>query len=98
MSSAFVPGRIRREAPVSVPLPGSLPWSSNRETPGDAGPSWSSAMGGGEGRRGEEDGECAAIVRFSHSLIESGQCKIAHDSSNLSAKDVPMLYSTIIIV
>lgn len=63
MSSAFVPGRIRREAPVSVALPGSLPWSSKSATPGDAGPSWSSAIGGGDGRRGEDAGECAAMAR-----------------------------------
>ena len=62
MSSAFVPGRIRREAPVSTALPGNLACSSNTATPGDAGPSWSSAMGGGDGRRGDEAGECAAIV------------------------------------
>ena len=38
MSSAFVPGRMRRDAPVSITLPGSVPWSSNSEKPGDVGP------------------------------------------------------------
>ena len=57
MSSALVPGRMRREAPLSMGLGWSLPWSSVREKPGDAGPVWSSAMGGGEGRRGDEAGE-----------------------------------------
>lgn len=37
MSSAFVPGRIRLDAPVSMVVWG-LPWSSKREKPGDIGP------------------------------------------------------------
>ena len=62
MSSAFVPGRIRLDAPeLTLLTPGNLLPSSNSERPGDVGPSWSSAMGGGEGRRGEEDGETAAM-------------------------------------
>ena len=62
MSSAFVPGLMRREAPASTELPGNLPCSSNNATPGDAGPSWSSAIGGGDGRRGDEAGDRAAIA------------------------------------
>ena len=64
MSSAFVPGLILLPAPVSTRLllPGNLPESSNNATPGDAGPSWSSGMGGGEGRRGERAGEWVAIL------------------------------------
>ena len=51
MSSALVPGRIRLSAPLSR-LTTSL-------ATGDLGPSWSSAIGGGLGRRGELEGDSA---------------------------------------
>ena len=62
ISSAFVPGRILLDAPVSIALLGNLAWSSNNDTPGEVGPIWSSAIGGGEGNRGDEEGETAAIL------------------------------------
>lgn len=63
ISSAFVPGRIRLEAPLlRLSLLKNLSFSSYSETPGDVGPIWSSAMGGGEGSRGEEAGERAAMT------------------------------------
>jgi hypothetical protein len=63
MSSAFVPGRIRRDAPLlRVLVLGKLTWSSKSDIPGDVGPIWSSAIGGGEGSRGDEAGDRAAIV------------------------------------
>lgn len=58
MSAVLVPGRILREAPswnVS-----SLPWSSEAAI-GDLGPSWSSAIGGGLGSRGELEGDAAIM-------------------------------------
>lgn len=61
MSSAFVPGRILREASAS-PL-GNLGEYSER--PGEVGPLWSSAMGGGEGRRGEDEGETGVAMMLS---------------------------------
>lgn len=65
MSSALVPGRILREAPVSTLKAGDFESrSSNNDTPGpgDVGPIWSSAIGGGEGSRGEEIGDCAEAI------------------------------------
>lgn len=38
MSSAFVPGRILLDAPLSTALPGKLPCSSYNDTPGEVGP------------------------------------------------------------
>lgn len=56
MSAAFVPGRIRCDA-LSVNA-----FDRSREPAmGDLGPSWSSAIGGGLGRRGELEGEAAMI-------------------------------------
>lgn len=63
MSSALVPGRILLDAAASrLCSPGSLLWSSNSDTPGDVGPIWSSAMGGGDGRRGDDEGDTAAML------------------------------------
>lgn len=81
MSSALVPGRIRLAAPVSVvlPLPESFPWSWYREKPGERDPTWSSAMGGGEGSRGDDDGELTdAMVSIRESSVE---CSSLHLSS-----------------
>ena len=59
MSSALVPGRMRLEAPLSRELK-----SFCCSSVAGSGESWSSAIGGGLGRRGELDGEGAeAIVR-----------------------------------
>jgi hypothetical protein len=58
MSSAFVPGRILRDA--SAAPPGNLFEYSDR--PGDVGPLWSSAIGGGEGSRGDEEGEMGVVI------------------------------------
>jgi len=63
ISAAFVPGRILLDAPESAWLnPLSRPCSSAEAAVGDLGPSWSSAIGGGLGRRGELDGDMAAMV------------------------------------
>jgi hypothetical protein len=59
MSSAFVPGRILREA-SAAPL-GKLGGYNDR--PGEVGPPlWSSAIGGGEGSRGDDDGETGVTM------------------------------------
>ncbi len=59
MSAAFVPGLILRAAPSSALLA-----AASREisvegspSPGLLGPYWTSGIGGGEGRRGELEGE-----------------------------------------
>lgn len=86
MSSALVPGRIRLAAPVSVvlPLPESFPWSWYREKPGERDPTWSSAMGGGEGSRGDDDGELTdAMVSIPESSVE---CSSLHLSSRFGPK------------
>lgn len=61
MFSALVPGRILRLALLSISSTRILVGSSSDENPGDVGPIWSSAIGGGEGSRGEDAGE--AILR-----------------------------------
>ena len=58
ISSAFVPGRILRDA--SAAPPGKLFEYSDR--PGDVGPLWSSAIGGGEGSRGDDEGETGVVI------------------------------------
>lgn len=59
MSAAFVPGRIRCDA-LSVNA-----FERSREPAmGDFGPSWSSAIGGGLGNRGELEGEAAMIETY----------------------------------
>lgn len=58
MSSAFVPGLILRDA-SAAPL-GKLGEYSDR--PGEVGPLWSSAMGGGDGRRGDDEGETGVAM------------------------------------
>lgn len=67
ISSALVPGRILRAAPVSILLiPGNLaPCSSKSDTPGEVGPIWSSAIGGGDGSRGDDVGDCAEAILWS---------------------------------
>jgi hypothetical protein len=57
MSSAFVPGRMRLEAPLSRELK-----SFCCSSVAGSGETWSSAMGGGLGRRGELDGEGAEAI------------------------------------
>ena len=61
MSSAFVPGLILRDA--SAAPPGKLFEYSDR--PGDVGPLWSSAIGGGEGSRGDDEGETGVVIMCS---------------------------------
>jgi len=63
MSADFVPGLILLDAPcVKVSGASSWPCTSMNPTKGDFGPIWSSAMGGGLGRRGELVGDIASIV------------------------------------
>lgn len=63
MSSAFVPGLILLlAAPESCAEVLREALSSNSCTPGDLGPSWSSAMGGGEGSLGEEEGDTVEVM------------------------------------
>lgn len=57
MSTAFVPGRIRLEAACSVGNNWDLGSLSEAPRPGDWGAVWSSAIGGGLGKRGKVDGE-----------------------------------------
>jgi hypothetical protein len=61
ISDAFVPGRIRREAPSLKLLAPKMPCWLGAVAVGDFGPSWSSAIGGGLGRRGELDGDAAMV-------------------------------------
>jgi hypothetical protein len=60
MSSAFVPGRILRDA--SAAPPGNF--GEYNERPGEVGPLWSSAMGGGEGSRGDDEGEIGVVIMW----------------------------------
>jgi hypothetical protein len=60
MSSALVPGCILRDAPWSSVLNSFC--CSSVGAIGDLGPSWSSAIGGGLGRRGELEGEAAMVA------------------------------------
>jgi hypothetical protein len=63
MSADFVPGLILLDAPcVKVSGASSLPCTSMNPTKGDFGPIWSSAMGGGLGRRGELVGDIAIVA------------------------------------
>ena len=57
MSAAFVPGRILRAAPSSGFDAASRDSSFDRSIPGLFGPNWTSGIGGGEGKRGELDGD-----------------------------------------
>ena len=63
MSAALVPGRILRDAFASNGFRPSSPCSFGAAM-GDLGPSWSSAMGGGLGSRGELDGEAAMVETY----------------------------------
>ena len=47
--------------------------SSYSETPGEVGPIWSSAMGGGEGSRGDEAGERAAAAMLGGGVEGRGE-------------------------
>ena len=58
MSSDLVPGRILRDA--SAAPPGNL--GAYSERPGDVGPLWSSAIGGGEGSLGDDEGETGVVM------------------------------------
>jgi hypothetical protein len=60
MSAAVVPGRILRIAFASKGFRPNCPCSLGMAM-GDLGPSWSSAMGGGLGSRGELEGEAAMV-------------------------------------
>ena len=57
--AALVPGRIRRDAPLSGNRAGPRSFISPADLsiPGDGGASWTSGYGGGLGRRGEDCGE-----------------------------------------
>lgn len=74
ISSALVPGRILLEALVSRAFPGILSCSLKRAMPGLAGPIWSSAIGGGEGRRGDDRGDWAAILGRSAGTMYKRYC------------------------
>jgi hypothetical protein len=65
MSEVFVPGRILLEALISSlsDCPNNL-CSFKRLAVGDFGPSWSSAIGGGLGRRGELAGDIDMVAIF----------------------------------
>lgn len=62
ISSAFVPGCILRDAPWSNVLKSFC--CSSVGAIGDLGPSWSSAIGGGLGSRGELEGDAAILCRI----------------------------------
>ena len=57
ISAAFVPGLILRAAPSSGCEVASSDSSFDMSIPGLWGPNCTSGMGGGEGRRGELDGD-----------------------------------------
>lgn len=64
MSWAFVPGRILLAEPWST-----LASSECSSAIGDFGPSWSSAIGGGLGSRGELEGDMAAMVEEARNTL-----------------------------
>lgn len=64
MSALFVPGLILLEASRSIFFDSSKASCSEVCDIGDLGPSWSSAMGGGLGRRGELEGDIVAAAMF----------------------------------
>ena len=69
MSSAFVPGRILRDA-SAAPL-GKL--GGYKDRPGEVGPPlWSSAIGGGEGRRGDDEGETGVTMAMDDKRDDTG--------------------------
>lgn len=82
MSSAFVPGRILRDA-SAAPL-GNL--GGYNDSPGDVGPLWSSAIGGGEGRRGEEEGETGVAMVVLVVLVDQTGCE---ESGKLNSNVTP---------
>lgn len=62
MSAAFVPGLIRRVAPSSGLEVASRESSFEMSPiPGLLGPNWTSGIGGGDGSRGELEGETPAL-------------------------------------
>lgn len=91
MLTAFVPGRILRAAPPSVlPTCPILPCSSAMLPPGLFGPSWSSAIGGGLGSRGELEGDTAAIAIVGDMLaiavlVCSARCRECNDGRGVGA-------------
>ena len=76
MSADFVPGLILLDAPcVKVSGPSSLPCTSMNPARGDFGPIWSSAMGGGLGRRGELVGDIAIVADAKMAYTATGILK-----------------------
>jgi hypothetical protein len=69
ISSDFVPGRILRDA--SAAPPGNLGEYNDR--PGEVGPLWSSAIGGGEGSRGDDEGEIGVV------MMQGARCEVARE-------------------
>jgi hypothetical protein len=64
-----VPGRILRDA-SAAPL-GKL--GGYKDRPGEVGPPlWSSAIGGGEGRRGDDEGETGVTMAIDDKRDETG--------------------------
>jgi hypothetical protein len=92
MSSLFVPGRILLPAPASTLLAPSVEGlSSYGETPGEVGGSWTSASGGGDGIRGDEDGDAGvAIVYFVLQRMCNDVC-VAPEVSQCSTVEVPQM-------
>lgn len=78
MSAAFVPGLILLAEPWST-LREASNWSSfpMSEIPGLRGPYWTSGIGGGEGRRGELEGDTpdregvTAVMRWAGSSTDA---------------------------
>jgi hypothetical protein len=60
--AAFVPGRILRDAPSSKFGAPSMPCWLGAPAVGDLGPSWSSAIGGGLGSRGDLAGDAIVLI------------------------------------
>ena len=64
MSADFVPGRIRRRGPEEGLVSEGVEEGGGPvgPIPGDLGPIWTSGKGGGDGRRGEVEGESGAAT------------------------------------
>jgi hypothetical protein len=76
MLADLVPGRIRLDDPLSgAPSAPSDPSVADLLGNGEFGPSWSSAMGGGLGKRGEACGDMlVAAIFVSVAMGSSGYC------------------------